>query len=42
MYAKMSFGLMNARETSQKAMDIAFSEEEDNYFVVYMDDITVF
>jgi len=42
MYAKMSFGLMNARATFQRAMDIAFSEEKDKSVVVYLDDITVF
>jgi hypothetical protein len=39
MYAKMPFGLMNARETFQRAMDIAFIGEKD---VIYLDDITVF
>ena len=42
MYAKMPFGLMNARATFQREMDIAFSEEKDKYVVIYLDDITVF
>ena len=42
MYAKMNFGLMNAGETFQRAMDIAFTEEKDKFVVVYMDDITVY
>jgi hypothetical protein len=29
MYAKMPFGLMNAEETFQRAMDIAFTREKD-------------
>ena len=42
MYAKMNFGLMNAGETFQRAMDIAFTEEKDKFVVVYMDDITAY
>ena len=42
MYAKMPFGLMNARATFQREMDIAFSEEKDKYVVIYLDDIIVF
>ena len=42
MYAKIPFGLMNIGATFQRAMDIAFSEEKDNFVVIYMDDITVF
>jgi len=42
MYAKMPFGLMNAGETFQRAMDIAFIGEKDKLVVVYLDDITVF
>jgi hypothetical protein len=42
MYAKMPFGLMNAGATFQKAMDITFSEEEDRFVVIYLDDITVY
>lgn len=40
MYAKMHFGLMNAGATFQRAMDIAFSEENDKFVVIYLDDIT--
>jgi hypothetical protein len=42
MYAKMPFGLMNAGETFQRAMDIAFAEERDKFIVIYLDDITIF
>jgi hypothetical protein len=42
MYAKIPFGLMNAGETFQRAMDIAFIGEKDKFVVIYLDDITVF
>ena len=42
MYVKMPFGLMNARETFQRAMDIAFSEELSFFIIIYLDDVTVF
>ena len=42
MYAKMPFGLMNAGATFQRAMDIAFSDENDKILVIYLDDITIF
>jgi hypothetical protein len=42
MYAKIPFGLMNARETFQRAMDIAFIGEKDKFMVIYLDDIIVF
>ena len=42
MYFKIPFGLMNARATFQRAMDIAFVEENHKFVVIYMDDITVF
>jgi len=42
MYDKMPFGLMNAGDTFQRAMDIAFNGERDNSFVIYLDDLTVF
>ena len=42
MYAKMPIGLMNAWASFQRAMDIAFSQENDKILVIYLDDITVF
>ena len=42
MYAKIPFGLMNAGATFQRAMDIAFIREKDQFVVIYLDDITVF
>ena len=42
MYEKMLFGLMNAGETFQRAMDIAFTGEKYMFFFIYLDDITVF
>jgi hypothetical protein len=42
MYEKMPFGLMNARETFQRVMDIAFFGEKDRFMVIYLDEITVF
>jgi hypothetical protein len=42
MYAKMPFGLMNAGETFQRAMDIEFIGEKDNFVVIYLDDITMY
>ena len=42
MYAKMPFGLMNAGETFQREMVIAFTEEKDKFVIIYMDDITVY
>eukprot|EP00253_Pinus_taeda_P019801 PITA_19801 len=41
-YTKMSFGLKNAGETFQHAMDITFANENDVFLVVYLDDLTVF
>lgn len=42
MYVKMPFGLMNVGATFQRAMDITFSEEKDNFLVICLDDIMVF
>jgi hypothetical protein len=42
MYDKMTFGLMNAGATFQRAMDIAFIGERDKFVVIYLDDLTVF
>jgi hypothetical protein len=39
MYAKMPFGLMNAGETFQCAINIAL---KDKFVVIYLDDITMF
>jgi hypothetical protein len=42
MYEKMPFGLMNAGATFQSTMDIAFIGKKDKFFLIYLDDITVF
>jgi hypothetical protein len=42
MYDKMPFGLINAGENFQRAMDIAFVGERDKFIVIYLDDMTVF
>jgi hypothetical protein len=42
MYENMPFGLMNAGASFQRSMDIAFVGEKDNFFLIYLDDITVF
>ena len=42
MFAKIPFGLMNARATFQHSMDNDFAEEKDKLVVVYMDDIIVY
>ena len=42
MYVKMPFGLMNAKATFQRAMDIAFAKEIHDFLVIYLDDITIF
>jgi hypothetical protein len=42
MYAKIPFGLMNAGENFQRAMDIAFVDEKDKFIVIYLDDITIY
>lgn len=42
MYLKMPFRLMNAGETFQREMNIAFEKEIYDFLVVYQDDITVF
>jgi hypothetical protein len=38
----MSFGLMNAGATFQRAMDIAFVGKRDKFVTIYIDDLTVF
>ena len=42
MYDNIRFGLMNACETFQRAMDLAFVGEKDNFISIYLDDITMF
>ena len=42
MYSKIPFGLMNVGAAFQRAMDMAFAEENDRFVVIYLDDITVF
>ena len=42
MYSKMIFGLMNVGDTFQRAMDIAFVGENDKFFLIYLDDITMY
>ena len=41
-YRKMSFRLINAGATFQRAMDIAFRSLLGRFVVVYLDDVTVF
>ena len=38
----MPFGLINARENFQRAMDIAFCNMIGRSVVVYLDDVTIF
>jgi hypothetical protein len=42
MYEKMPFGLMNAGAMFQREMNIAFVGEKDKFFLIYLDDITIF
>jgi hypothetical protein len=42
MYDKMTFGLMNAGDDFQRAMDIAFNGERNKFVVIYLDDLTIF
>jgi hypothetical protein len=42
MYENMPFGLMNEGATFQREMDIAFVGEKDKFFLIYLDDITIF
>jgi hypothetical protein len=42
MYAKMPFELMNVGATFHRAMDIAFVGEKDKFFLIYLDDITIY
>jgi hypothetical protein len=42
MYDKMSFGLMNPGTTFQRAVEITFVGEREFFFVIYIDDLTIF
>ena len=42
MYAKIPFRLMNAEATFQRAMDIVFVGEKDQFVLIYLDDITIY
>jgi hypothetical protein len=42
MYVKMPFGLMNIGATFQRAMDISFMDENGNFIVIYLDDVTIY
>ena len=42
MYSKMPFGLMNVGATFHRAMNIAFVGEKDKFFLIYLDDITIY
>lgn len=41
-YRRMPFGLSNARATFQKAMDMAFKNLMYKFFLVYLDDVTIY
>ena len=41
MYAKIPFGIMNARDTFQRAMNLAFAGLKDKFVLIYLDDLTV-
>ena len=40
-YKRMPFGLSNARETFQEAMEMAFNNLMYKFVLVYLDDITI-
>ena len=42
VYVRMPFGLINARATFQRAMDVAFADFINNFLVVYQDDLTAY
>ena len=42
MYAKMPFGMMNAGDTFQRAMDLDFEGLKDKFVLIYLDDLTVY
>ena len=41
-YEKMPFGLTNAGATFQKAMEMAFDSMIESFFLMYLDDITMY
>jgi hypothetical protein len=41
-YRKMPFGLINVGATFQRVMDIAFQVLINQYFIFYLDDVTVY
>ena len=42
MYSKVPFGLSNARATFHRAMDLEFVWKVNNFFVIYLDDLTFY
>lgn len=42
MCPKIPFGLINARETFQRAMKLEFVGKLNKFIVIYLDDLTVF
>ena len=42
VYVRMNFGLKNARETFQCAIDVAFVDIIDKFLAVYQDDLTAY
>jgi hypothetical protein len=42
MYTKMPFGLMNVGATLQREMDISFDDENENFIIIYLDNITMY
>jgi len=42
MYTRMPFGLINACDTFQRVKDTSFIWEQDEFMVIYLDDITIF
>ena len=42
MYDKMPFSLINIGANFQRAMDISFVVERDNFIIIYLDDTNIF
>ena len=42
MYAKIPFGMMNAGDTFQRAMDLDFVGLKDKFVLIYLDDLIVY